>query len=659
VTDGPTAATPHEGEDPRDVFLCHASADGAAAAALVARLESQGLRCWIAPRDVTPGSLYADSIVRAINATRVLVLLLSRDAVASPHVSKEIERASSKRHPIIALRMDATPLPPAFEYFLGESHWLDADAQAPASLAPQIAKAVDALCPGVADARPLGAGSPAVTATSSRARARLLPAAVAIAVAASGGALWYAMSPVRQASQAPAVAATAKSIAVLPFADMSEKKDQEYFGDGMAEEILDLLAKVPGLTVIGRTSSFQFKGGSRDLRAIGATLQAAHVLEGSVRTSADRLRITAQLVNAATGAREWSETYDRPIGDAIALQDTIAANVVRELQIAVGLAGLGPRGSRASAEAYDLLLRARHTADRREKDGLADAVLLLKQAAAMDPHFPDVQAELAYTYYRQGEGGFVLPQASFEQARAAANAALAMDPDNALAHFVLGSVHLNYDWDWVAAEREFQTLATLAPGNASALHGAALLAMTLGRWDDAVSKVKSALSRDPLEPRAWYTLGEILFRLGDWNESEAAARRALAIRPTFPWAHWLIGMNALSRGEAARAVTEFQQENTEDGRLIGSGMAYFALGRTRESDAALASLVQHHADGNAYGVGQVLAYRRRFDEADRWLERAYDQHDPFLIYVKAELQPVMPATDARFRALLGKMKLPE
>src|SRR4029077_2641649 len=174
--------------------------------------------------------------------------------------------------------------------------------------------------------------------------------------------------------QAPIVAAMSeKSIAVLPFADMSQKKDQEYFGDGMAEEILDLLAKIPGLTVIGRTSSFQFKGKNEDLRKIGTELNAAYVLEGSVRNSGDQVRVAAQLINTRTGAHEWSETYDRHIGDVLKLQDAIAASVVRELQLTVAPGFLQSRSTLQNADAYDLMLRGRHAADRTDKEGLDEA----------------------------------------------------------------------------------------------------------------------------------------------------------------------------------------------------------------------------------------------------------------------------------------------
>jgi adenylate cyclase len=263
---------------------------------------------------------------------------------------------------------------------------------------------------------------------------------------------------------APAVPPVSdKSIAVLPFVDMSQKKDQEYFGDGMAEEILDLLAKIPGLTVIGRTSSFQFKGKNEDLRTIGTKLNAAYVLEGSVRNSGDQVRITAQLINTRTGAHEWSETYDRPIGDVLKLQDAIAAAVVRELQLAVDPGNLESRSTLKSAVTYDLILRGRHAADRWDKQGLDEAVTLFQQALDHDATSADAAAQLASAFESQGEEGFLPPAAAFEQARRVADMAVKLDPENPLAYYVLAQIHIIYDWDWAAADKETKQVSTIAP----------------------------------------------------------------------------------------------------------------------------------------------------------------------------------------------------
>lgn len=285
------------------MFISYASQDAVVANDIVAILESNVLRCWIAPRNVTPGAHYAESII----------LVLSDSALVSKHVMKEVERAASKGRPIIALRTVAAPLPPAFEYFLSASQWIDVGSGGVAAVAARLVAAVR--ChhyPADAGGSRSYSGPPAAGHPVAARRKTWMWAAV-VAGASLACALVYlvgdgAWRSKRAAGVQPAAApVSAKSVAVLPFVDMSEGKDQEYFADGMAEEILDLLASLPGLNVIGRTSSFQFKGKSGDLRTIGARLGAAYVVEGSVRKAAARIRVTAQLIDMRTGMHRWSQ----------------------------------------------------------------------------------------------------------------------------------------------------------------------------------------------------------------------------------------------------------------------------------------------------------------------------------------------------------------
>ena len=266
------------------VFISYASQDTSVAQRLCTTLEAAGLPCWIAPRDVRAGESYAAAIVQAINSCRMLVLILSKSAIESSHVLREVERASSKKRPVLSIRMDATPLPPDLEYFLSANQWLDASGGPIEQILPALVESVrdHDSAPGASTtaarsgSAPVPSPGPQTSAFLWRTRA----IAIALAVATVGLAyvvtnkLWL---PKHIASEQPSVAATnavnQKSIAVLPFTDMSEKKDQEYFADGMAEEILDVLAKIPGLMVIGRTSSFQFKGKNADLRTIGTEAQ--------------------------------------------------------------------------------------------------------------------------------------------------------------------------------------------------------------------------------------------------------------------------------------------------------------------------------------------------------------------------------------------------
>jgi len=398
----------------RDVFVSYASQDSAVANAVVEKLEQQGIRCWIAPRDVKPGAQYADAIVRAINESKTLVLVLSQSSVGSSHVGREIERAASKHKQIIALKIDAAPLTRALEYFLSESQWIDVVALGmPAALkrlSQSIGQTSTPTSSGIGAAAPRAANPVIVEGLRSSRASRRVVVAVAVVIALGvGGVLAVRFGQTKHGDgQAPAVAAISdKSIAVLPFADMSQKKDQEYFGDGMAEEVLDLLAKLPGIRVIGRTSSFQFKGKSGDLRTISQTLGATYVIEGSVRKSGDRLRVTAQLIGAADGSHLWSQTYDEKSGDVLGIQDRIAAGIVRALQVTVGADGLQDRPALKSADAYDMYLRGRHEMDRFDKTGFETAAGYVQQALEIGPSLVRAAEWLAAAQEFMAEWGFV------------------------------------------------------------------------------------------------------------------------------------------------------------------------------------------------------------------------------------------------------------
>jgi TolB-like protein len=314
--------------EPARVFISYASQDAVVATALVEALERHGVACWIAPRDVEAGALYADAIVRAIGGAKAVVLMLSESAIASSHVGKEIERASSKKRPIFALRIDAAPLTPAFEYFLSESQWVEAQA---GNMEPAYAKLIGAIhksaptAPEIIPAMTPSAGIASAARSISRRNRMLLAAGLVVAVALAtllANKFWPAKHVAAEQPTARNVVSD-KSIAVLPFTDMSEKKDQECFSDGLSEELIDQLAKIPELHVPARTSSFYFKGKSEDIPTIARRLMVAHVLEGSVRKSGNHMRVTAQLVRADNGYHLWSETYDRNLDDIFKVQDDI------------------------------------------------------------------------------------------------------------------------------------------------------------------------------------------------------------------------------------------------------------------------------------------------------------------------------------------------
>ncbi len=450
-----------------------------------------------------------------------------------------------------------------------------------------------------------------------------------------------------------------KSIAVLPFVDMSEKKDQEYFADGMAEEILDLLATIPALKVIGRTSSFQFKGKNDDLRAIGAKLGVAYVLEGSVRKSGNRVRVAAQLIDTRDGTHRWSGTYDRDVGDVLKMQDEIAAGLVRALDITLGADGMQSRHALANSEAYNLYLRGRYAVDRFDQQGFDEAALYFQQALRLDPTFAVASGWLSFAHESQGEWAFVAPEVAFEKARRAAETALKLDPNLAIAHALLGGVHAAYDWDWVAADRELKQALISAPSDELALWGTARLSMAVGRWDEALTQMNAGLSQNPVTPYYFQGLDWIQLRRGHLPEAEAAARRALEISPTYVSAHYFLGLVLLARGEPEAALAAMQQESLDGGQLGGLAMAYFALGRKAESDAALARMSREQANVFAFEIAEAHAFRDERDQAFQWLDRAYAQKDPMMYLIKGEFPLRNLEADPRYKDLLRKMNLPE
>jgi TolB-like protein len=463
---GPTEGT-GPAVDPTHVFISYASSDTAVASALVEHLEQHGITCWIAPRDVDAGVLYADAIVRAISGARAFVLVLSKNSIDSSHVGREVERAASKRRPIFALRIDAAPLTPALEYFLSESQWLDAQ---PGQMQPAYAKLIVAIRKSVPGAPRIVPGATPGTSTTTASVVRrgsrnriVLGTGLAVLLVAFAALLvdrsWVAKHATPEQAAIPAASAPAaartfdaaipeKSIAVLPFADMSEKKDQEYFSDGLTEELIDHLARMPGLHVPGRTSSFYFKGRSEDIATIAQRLRVANVLEGSVRLSGHAIRVSAHLIVANRGYDVWSQTYDRDLKDIFQVQDEIAGKVAQEMQVALQSGQSNARSEESNIAAYNLLLQGDFYRRRVNKDDIAKAIEFYKQAIRLDPDYAKAWANLAVAYAWQGGYAWVPLTEAAAHWREAAERAVKIDPSLADAHRILGFGRMMFDYDW-------------------------------------------------------------------------------------------------------------------------------------------------------------------------------------------------------------------
>jgi TolB-like protein/DNA-binding winged helix-turn-helix (wHTH) protein len=470
------------------------------------------------------------------------------------------------------------------------------------------------------------------------------------------GQAWRSRQPVAPVSTAAQVSFSDKSIAVLPFVDMSQSKEQEYFADGMAEEVIDLLAKIPGIKVIGRTSSFQFKGKSDDLRTIGTALGAAYVVEGSVRKSGDRLRVTAQLIGARDGSHLWSETYDKSAGDVLRVQDQIAVGLVRALQVAVGADDLQTSPALESTEAYDLYLRGREVNQRYDRQGFEAAIGYFQQALEIDPASERAALELASAQTALAIWGFVPAREGFERARQSAKRALKLNPRSGLAHGILANIHSVYDWDWQSADRESAQAVTFEPRSSMVL-GLAGLAQSGFRWDESARLLSASLVLDPLNAAWRETLGNIRYREGRLSEAEAELRKVLELSPTYGGAHFYLGQILLAEGKREVALEEMPQEAPESGRDTGLAIIYHAIGRKGDSDAALARLTADRASDAAYEIAEAHAFRGEIDEAFAWLNRAYQQKDVELFTIKGDplLKTLEP--DTRYKAFMRKMNL--
>jgi TolB-like protein len=667
---------------PRAAFMSYASGDRPSAELLAAYLEQRGIDCWMAPRDVPAGALYADAIVRAINEAGAFVLLLSRSSIGSSHVGKELERASSKRKRIIAVRLDDAPLTPAFEYFLSESQWADVGAEGREAAFARLAAALraGATAPPFAAAPPLAAApatapaaavpaaaAPATTAAPpppAGARAgggrswALALAALALAVALAVVLGWWLRGG-RSAAPAAATASADKSIAVLPFTDMSASHDQEYFADGMAEQILDLLAKIPGLKVIARTSSFQFKGRSEDVRVVGEKLGVATVLEGSVRKAGDRLRITAQLIRAADGSHLWSEVYDRQLNDVFRTQDEIADAVVGALKVSLlGGAPAQRPAPTSNTEAYALYLQGLAHWQRYTAADSQQAREYLERATALDPNFALAWAALAGVY---GEGMVFGSPDSSETIRnriaVTARRALAIDPQLPDAHVALAALGF-LDYDVVSGERELAAALASQPDHPNALDMSIFFAIAQCHLDDAERLARRLIARDPLAVDPYRGLATALWFKGQSAEAEATYRRMLAFSPGAESMHFRLALILISAGRPQEALHELESEPNSQWQAIGRVMAYDSLGRRAEAQQQLA-LAMKEGSGWQYQLAQVFAHRGDRDSALRWLRGAKEAHDPgFLNYVKCDPMLADLRSDPRYQALLAELKLP-
>ena len=447
-----------------------------------------------------------------------------------------------------------------------------------------------------------------------------------------------------------------RSIAVLPFINMSDDADNEYFSDGLSEELLNLLAKIPELKVASRSSSFQFKGEKIDVKEAAQKLNVAHVLEGSVRKSGKQIRITAQLIKADDGYHLWSETYDRSLDNIFAIQDEISAAVVAALK--VELLGEVPKAEVVNAEAYTLFLKARYLYSKWGKENFESAIEAFRQALIIEPEYADAWASLSVAYLTQTTSGYRPRDEGLALARDAVDRALSYNPGLAAAWARLSLIQSRFEWDWAAAEASLQKALDLAPNDYRVLSAAGSLSGTLDRLDDALAYYRQILDKEPLELISLYNVAEVLLKQGRLDESEAAFRRLLELNPDDWGTHTQLAIILLMKGDSQEAWRELDLEVDPLQQEFGRILALSSLDRKDEAAEKLDAYIEKNQSWAAFPIAGVYAWQGDVDKAISWLERAIEQRDSSMTDILTEPLLTSLRDDPRWMGLLEQMGLP-
>jgi TolB-like protein/thioredoxin-like negative regulator of GroEL len=680
------SATPEDSAAPHSdaVFISYASQDASAAERIAGALRAAGIEVWFDQSELRGGDAWDASIRRQIKNCALFIPVISKNTHArgEGYFRLEWKLAVDRSHLmasdlpfLLPVVVDNTSdqedrVPDRFR----EVQWtrLPEGANADAF----VNRVHRLLSPHTTMPAAASAQSSALPRSSAPAAARsTLPASRWFVRWIAGGLVFIAAGyfvfdkfvPPKHSVPAADNAVTApvqgkevsdKSVAVLPFTDMSEKHDQEYFADGVAEEILDLLAKASQLEVIARTSSFSFKGKSDDIPTIAGKLHVAYILEGSVRRSGNRLRVTTQLVRAATGVHMWSETYDRDLQDIFTVQDEIASAVVAALKLQLlPSQPLVSTHQTTNQEAYAHYLRGLQLVRQDSRDDDRRAVDEFAAAIGLDPGYAAAYAGLADSTYRAADQNG--DEATFRRAVEAADRSLSLDPELAEGYIARVRIRTGYSHDFAGAQDDAERAIALSPGDARAQLAYAYVLICTGKVTEGIAAERKALDIDPLNRAAWISLALRVLNSGHYADAEQAGVRALEISPESVHAQYVLARIYLTEGRVQDALNGFRR--IESDGLGGSGvaMAEYTLGHARESQTTLDRLIATHSADAAFQIAEVYAWRGDTEQVFHWLDRAYVQRDGGLATMKTNSILAALRGDARYKALLGKMNLPE
>jgi TolB-like protein len=675
-------------ESTKAIFLSYASQDADAARRIGDALREAALEVWFDQSELRGGDAWDEMIRRQVAECALFIPIISATTASRLEgyfrlewtlADQRTQRMARTKTFIVPVCVDATlesgsDVPESFV----RVQWsrLPGGATPPAFIERirsllSAEKARSSIAPPMTSPIPTASSSqPETAATLAPRRDRRLLIGAAVAVLALAGLAYERLRPAAvtqaptpaigssPASAAPPVAIPEKSIAVLPFVDMSEKKDQEYFSDGLSEELLDLLAQLSDLRVAARTSSFYFKGKAEDVAAIGQKLRVAHVLEGSVRKAGSRIRVTAQLIRADNGYHVWSKTYDRDVKDIFEVQDEISGAVVDALKVQLlSSRPLTSRHQTDNTEAYSQYLLGNQLRQRDTPESNEQARAAYQKAIALDPNYAAAYSGLSDSEWRLADMRTNNPD-DYARASAAADKAIALAPDAPEGYWARGQLHYVYYYDWSAAQADYEKALALDPAFGPAGVDHALLLATLGRLPEAIEALRKIITRDPLSVPAWRRLAALLMDSGRFAEVPEAIARIRAIGGDDD-ANLFSADLDLFEGRPQQALDHYRTQKWQVWQLLGAAMAEHTLGHATESQHALEEAIRKYRDALSYQYAIVYAWRNDKDAAFHWLERAFQVHDAGLPYLKHDRFVANLRSDPRYTAMLKRLNLPQ
>jgi TolB-like protein/Tfp pilus assembly protein PilF len=654
------------------VFLSYASQDAEAAQKIAEALHAGGIEVFLDQSELRGGDAWDQKIRKQIKTCALFIPVISHATHdrREGYFRLEWKLAVDRSHlmdaelpfllPVVIddTRDDDERVPDRFR----EVQWTRLPGgETPAAFVERVRRLLSPSEPDVpAKARaPLAAALPATSRRATagwRWKAGLLAVAAAVVVALGYVAL--------KRSKPVAQLAGSNSIAVLPLANESGDAKEQYFSDGISEDLITTLSQFPGLKVIGRASSFQFRDSKEDGRSIGAKLGVAHLLEGSVRRAGDVVRVSAELISTEDGSAQWSERYDRPYKDLFALQDEITRAVAGALRTKLlpgeHAAAQSERPPSGSLDAYNAFLQGQFYFLRETEVDFRKAIESFTQATELDPRYALAWSWLsrawAYLSVQHLEGAPA--QEAYAEARAAADRALSLSPELAAAHVARGYVHLVADFDWRGAEAEFRRAVELAPNDGEAKFYLGRQLATFGELERAIELTRQALATEPLEANWHSWLATYLSGLNRLDEAERAIRRAIELQPVAVGDHETLAIIEIQRGNAQAALAAAQQEPSGMWQDVTLALARQIGGDRSAADAALKTLIDKDAGGAPYQIAQVYALRNDAKETFAWLDRAWSSRDGGIQYLLSDPIILRYKDDPRFAAFCKKVGLP-